>query len=121
MQNKSTTSATHGIGRQFSPSTTGRPPALPDGQEPSAEPGERPLSSLRYIDGVPLWGGRGRTARESAYLRPRRSAPFESIPIRPQRLAIRRLRLQLEHLTLLDHLGTASTDIGPRNLIRTAP
>jgi hypothetical protein len=50
------------------------------------------------------------TARESVYLRPRRSAPFEPIPIRPQPLAGRRLRLQFEYLTLLDHLGTSSID-----------
>jgi hypothetical protein len=50
------------------------------------------------------------TAREPAHLRPHRATPFKPIPIRPQRLAIRRLRLQLEHLTLLDHLGTSSID-----------
>ena len=59
------------------------------------------------------------SARESAYLRPGRSAPVESIPIRPQRLAIRRLRLQLEHLALLDHRGASSIDNEPRNLTQT--
>src|SRR6266536_5725105 len=50
------------------------------------------------------------TARETAHLRPRRSTPFKPIPVRPQRLAVRRLGLQLEHLTLLNHRGTSSID-----------
>ena len=41
--------------------------------------------------------------REATHLRPLRAAPFEPIAVRPQRLAIRPLRLQLEHLALLDH------------------
>jgi hypothetical protein len=51
-----------------------------------------------------------RASREPAHLRPTRTSSFEPIPVRPQRLPIRALRLELEHLTLLDHLGTSSID-----------
>jgi hypothetical protein len=47
---------------------------------------------------------------EPAYLQPRRTAACDAIPVGPQRLPIRAPRLQLEHLTLLDHLGTPSID-----------
>jgi hypothetical protein len=49
-------------------------------------------------------------AAESADLQPRRTAPCNAIPVSPQRLPIHAPRLQLEHLTLLDHLGTSSID-----------
>jgi len=44
---------------------------------------------------------------------PARPEPLKNLLKRLQcvgRLAIRRLRLQLEHLALLDHLGTSSVD-----------
>ncbi len=47
---------------------------------------------------------------EPAHLQSRRAAACDAIPVSPQRLPIRALRLQLEHLTLLDHLGTSSID-----------
>jgi hypothetical protein len=47
---------------------------------------------------------------EPAHLQPRRTAACNAIPVGPQRLPIRAPRLQLEHLTLLDHLGTSSID-----------
>jgi hypothetical protein len=47
---------------------------------------------------------------EPARLSSRRTATGDPVPIRPQRLAVRALRLQLEHLTLLDHLVTSSID-----------
>ena len=49
-------------------------------------------------------------AAEPAHLHSRRTAARDAIPIGPQRLPIRALRLQLEHLTLLSHLGTSSID-----------
>jgi hypothetical protein len=45
-----------------------------------------------------------RTRREPADLRPLRVAAFEPVPVRPQGLTVQALRLQLEHLTVLDHL-----------------
>jgi hypothetical protein len=47
---------------------------------------------------------------EAAHLQSRRAAACDAIPVGPQRLPIRAPRLQLEHLTLLDHLGTSSID-----------
>ena len=47
---------------------------------------------------------------EPAHLQSRRTAACDAIPVGPQRLPIRALRLQLEHLTLLDHFGTSSID-----------
>jgi hypothetical protein len=44
-------------------------PPPPGRQETIAEAGERPVSSLRYLDGVPLWGDSDdwpRTAQEHA-------------------------------------------------------
>src|SRR5215218_5203753 len=49
-------------------------------------------------------------AAEPAHLQPRRTAARNAIPVGPQRLPVRAPRLQLEHLTLLDHLGTSSID-----------
>jgi hypothetical protein len=49
-------------------------------------------------------------AAEPAHLQPRRIATRNAISVCPQRFAIRACRLQLEHLTLLDHLGTSSID-----------
>jgi hypothetical protein len=49
-------------------------------------------------------------AAEPAHLQPRRAAACDAIPVGPQRLPIRTPRLQLENLTLLDHLGTSSID-----------
>jgi hypothetical protein len=49
-------------------------------------------------------------SREPANLRPRRAASLQAIPVRPEGLPVNALRLQLEHLTLLDHLGTSSID-----------
>lgn len=43
--------------------------------------------------------------REPTDLWPRGAAALETKPIRPQRLAVRVSALQLEHLTLLDHLN----------------
>src|SRR5829696_537860 len=43
-------------------------------------------------------------------LQPRRTAACDPIPVRVQRLPVRARRLQLEHLPLLDHLGTSSID-----------
>ena len=45
------------------------------------------------------------SAAEPAHLQPRRPATGNAIPKRPQRLPGRRVRLQLEHLTLLNHLN----------------
>ena len=47
---------------------------------------------------------------EPARLQPRRTAACDAIAVGPQRLPIRASRLQLEDLTLLDHLGTSSID-----------
>ena len=58
------------------------------------EPGQLVLKrSLRFSLGA-----------EPAHLQSRRTAARDAIPVGPQRLPIRALRLQLEHLTLLDHL-----------------
>src|SRR5439155_19207236 len=46
---------------------------------------------------------RVRPRREPTYLRPLRAATLNPVPIRPQRLTVVTLRLQLEHLALLDH------------------
>jgi hypothetical protein len=51
-----------------------------------------------------------RPAAEPAHLQRRRTAASNPIPVSPQRLTVRARRLQLEHLTLLDHLGTSSID-----------
>src|SRR5207237_9677969 len=47
---------------------------------------------------------------EPAHLESRRTTARDAMPVGPQRLPIRAPRLQLEHLTLLDHLGTSSID-----------
>src|SRR5919201_1582949 len=44
-----------------------------------------------------------RAAREAAHLWPRRAAPLEPVAVRPKRFAVGALRLQLEHLALLNH------------------
>jgi hypothetical protein len=49
-------------------------------------------------------------AAEPAHLHSRRTTARDAIPVSPQRLPIRAPRLQLEHLTLLDHLETSSID-----------
>jgi hypothetical protein len=49
-------------------------------------------------------------AAEPTHLQPRRATACNAIPVSPQRFPIRARRLQLEHLTLLDHLGTSSID-----------
>jgi hypothetical protein len=49
-------------------------------------------------------------AAEPAHLHSRRTAARNAIPEGPQRLPIRTLRLQLEHLTLLNHVRTSSID-----------
>jgi hypothetical protein len=49
-------------------------------------------------------------AAEPAHLQPRRPAARDPIPVSPQRLPVRAPRLQLEHLTLLNHLRTSSID-----------
>src|SRR5437763_110852 len=67
---------------------------------PGHEPGQLVLK-------CPL---RLRPAAEPTHLQPRRTAACDAIPVGPQRLPIHALRLQLEHLTLLDHLGTSSID-----------
>ena len=59
-------------------------------------------------------------AAKPAHLQPRRTATRDAIPVGPQRLPIRAPRLQLEHLTLLDHRGTSSIDNGSRNHTRAA-
>src|SRR5436309_12548994 len=71
------------------------------------EPGEsdrRPLASwpepVEHLAQRPL---RLRPRREPTHLRFLRAATFEPVPVCPQRLAIRTLRLQLERLPLLDH------------------
>jgi hypothetical protein len=43
------------------------------------------------------------SCREPAHLRTFRAAPLEPVAICPQRVTVRALRLQLEHLTVLDH------------------
>jgi hypothetical protein len=50
-------------------------------------------------------GGFGlQVSLEPTHLRPSQASSFEPVPVRPQRLAVRALRSQLEHLPLLDHL-----------------
>jgi hypothetical protein len=41
--------------------------------------------------------------REPSHLSSLRAATCDPVPVRPQRLAVRALRLQLEHLALLNH------------------
>src|SRR5439155_26564524 len=57
-------------------------------------------------------------AAEPAHLHSRRTATRNAIPVGPQRLPIRALRLQLEYLTLLDHheppRSTVESRITPR-------
>jgi hypothetical protein len=47
---------------------------------------------------------------EPAHLHSRRTAPCDPIPVRPQRLTVPASRLQLEHLTLLNHHVTSWID-----------
>jgi hypothetical protein len=47
-------------------------------------------------------------AAEPAHPQPRRPATRDAIPVSPQWLPVCRPRLQLEHLTLLNHLRTSS-------------
>src|SRR5215213_2163141 len=49
-------------------------------------------------------------AAEAANLPSGRTAAGDAIAVGPQWLPIRARRLQLEHLALLDHLGTSSID-----------
>ena len=49
-------------------------------------------------------------ATEPAHLQPRRTAARDAIPVGPQRFPVRGPRLQLEHLTLLNHRRTFSID-----------
>src|SRR6266542_7084497 len=56
-----------------------------------------------------------RAGREPTHLRPTRTSSFEPISVRPQRLAVRALRRQLEHLPLLDHLEPPRSTTGSRN------
>jgi hypothetical protein len=46
----------------------------------------------------------------SAHLQSRRPAARDALPVGPQRFPVRAPRLQLEHLTLLNHLRTSSID-----------
>jgi hypothetical protein len=59
------------------------------------------------------------TCRKATDLRPLRAASLEAIPVSPQHLAVRALRLQLEDLTLLDHLEPPRLNNGSRNLVQT--
>src|SRR6266568_2444533 len=59
-------------------------------------------------------------AAEPAHLQPRRTATCDAIPVSPQRLPIRAPRLQLEHLTLLDHLAPPRSTTRSRNHTRAA-
>src|SRR5881409_141369 len=58
------------------------------------------------------------TCREPTHLWPFGAATFEPVPVRPQRLPVRALRLQLEHLPLLDHHKPPRSDNGSRNLAK---
>jgi hypothetical protein len=49
-------------------------------------------------------------SREPADLRSRRPASLEPVAVRPQRLPVDALRLQLEHLALLPHHEPSSID-----------
>src|SRR5207253_9312338 len=54
--------------------------------------------------------------REAAHLRTLRATTFEPVPVCPQRLPVGTLRLQPEHLTLLDHHEPPRSNNGWRNL-----
>ena len=64
------------------------------------EPPEHLLERLQRIS----------TSSEPTDLRPRRAATLQPVPVRPRRLPATTLRFQLDHLALLDHLGTSSID-----------
>src|SRR5436190_9306253 len=71
------------------------------------ELGERdrraPASRPEPVEHLPQRLLRLNARREPTDLRPLRAATLNPVPIRPQRLTVGTLRLQLEHLTLLDH------------------
>jgi hypothetical protein len=80
--------------------------------------GERDRPSAAGADpikGLPQRLLRFRPTREPTHLRPGRASSFESVPVRPQWLAVRALRRQLEHLPLLDHLEPPRSTTGSRN------
>lgn len=61
-----------------------------------------------------------RTCREATDLRALRAASFEPVTVRPQRLTVDAFRLQLEHLTVLDHFEhLLDRPTGSRSLIKT--
>jgi hypothetical protein len=66
------------------------------------ELGERGRTATARADAIerrPECLLRLRAAREPTHLRPGRASSFEPISVRPQRLAVRALRRQLEYLT----------------------
>src|SRR6266516_7975107 len=59
-------------------------------------------------------------ARKPTDLRPRGAATLEPIPVCPKGLAVRALRLQLAHLTLLHHHEPPRSRTRPRNHTATS-
>src|ERR1051326_6693771 len=55
-------------------------------------------------------------SREPADLQPLRAAALEPVAVCPQRLPVRTLRLQLEHLAVLDHLEPPRSNNRTENL-----